>query len=149
MNVKINLTQKIDWDFILQVRNSESVRIACHNTSIITPDEHEKYIKKISKNPNAFIWIILVDDQKAGYIKIIDSEWGAALKEEFRGKGVGTIAYNLVFDKLKKIGFKKLTATVKVDRNTSLTFEEKTGWKKKDMIYKDGKEYAYLLEKYL
>ena len=47
----------------------------------------------------------------------------------------------------KKLGLKKLTAQVKIDRETPLKFEMDTGWINKGFIYKDNKPYAYKLEK--
>ena len=52
--------------------------------------------------------------------------------------------------KAKKLGLTKLTAQVKMDRETSIEFEMKTGWIKKEIIpYKNDKDadIAYLFEK--
>ena len=135
--------------FILLLRNQESVRRECHNTGIIDTATHLNYMKKLENSPNAYQWIVMCDNQNVGYIKIINLEFGSSLKEEFRGKGIGTKAYELVFEEVKKMGLKKLTADVKINRNTPIKFEEKTGWKKIGLSYRDGKPYAYKLEKEL
>ena len=42
-----------------------------------------------------------------------------------------------------------LTATIKIDRTIPFDFEEKLGWIKKEIIYKDGKPERYYIEKNL
>jgi|TARA_B110001454_G_scaffold216792_1_gene240697 hypothetical protein len=54
-----------------------------------------------------------------------------------------------MFLEARKLGLKKLFATVKIERLTPLTFEEKLGWVKKKTLYKHNKPYGYLIEKIL
>ena len=140
-----NVTRK-DWKFILALRNQDSVRMACHDTSKISYLTHVKYMESLEKNSKAFHWIITYNEKDVGYIKIIDLELGSSIKDSFQGMGIGTKAYSLVFKEAKKLGLTKLTALVKTDRLTSLKFEEKTGWKKIGIEYKNKKPYAYKLE---
>ena len=149
MNISLRTVKQTDWKFILELRNQESVRMACHDTSITEPKTHFEYMKKLKKNPNAYQWIIMENGNDEGYIKIVDLEFGSSLKDEFRGKGIGTKAYDLVFKEAKKLGLKKLKATVKLNRKTPIHFEKKTGWKNLGIIYKNEKPYAYKLEKVL
>ena len=149
MTVKIREVIKKDWDFILKIRNQSSSRLAFHDTSIASLDTHRNYMRKLRDDPNAFQWIIMFDKKPVGYIKIVNSELGSVLQDGYKGIGIGTKAYELVFLKAKKLGINKLTATVKVNRPTSLSFEEKLGWIKKKTIYKDDKPYCYYIEKIL
>ena len=71
------------------------------------------------------------------------------LLNDYRGRGIGKLAYALVFKEAKKLGLTKITAQVKINRETSLEFEMKTGWVKKGIIYKNNKPYAFSLEKSL
>ena len=147
MNVKIRPVEKKDWKFILHLRNLEDIRLAFHDSSIINDETHLKYMQKMEANPNFFQWIITYNKKDVGYIKIDGLVFGSMLLNEYRGKGIGKQAYALVFKKAKKLGLTKLTAQVKMDRETSIEFEMKTGWIKKEIIYKNNKPYAYSLEK--
>ena len=149
MSVKIKLVEEKDWEFILQLRNQEDVRLACHDTSIIDSKTHLEYMQKMKTNPNFFHWIITYNQKNVGYIKIVNLEFGSMLLNDYRGKGIGKQAYALVFKEAKKLGLTKLTAQVKINRKTSLEFEMKTGWVKKGIIYKNNKPYAFSLEKSL
>ena len=147
MNVKIRPVEKKDWKFILHLRNLEDIRLSFHDSSIINDETHLKYMQKMEANPNFFQWIITYNKKDVGYIKIDGLVFGSMLLNEYRGKGIGKQAYALVFNEAKKLGLTKLTAQVKMDRETSIEFEMKTGWIKKEIIYKNNKPYAYSLEK--
>ena len=147
MSVKIRPVEKKDWKFILHLRNLEDIRLAFHDSSIINDETHLKYMQKMEANPNFFQWIITYNKKDVGYIKIDGLVFGSMLLNKYRGKGIGKQAYALVFKEAKKLGLTKLTAQVKMDRETSIEFEMKTGWIKKEIIYKNNKPYAYSLEK--
>lgn len=147
--VSLRNVTKNDWKFILSIRNQDSVRTTCHDTSKISYLTHMVYMKSLVNNPNAFHWIITFERKDVGYIKIIDLEFGSSIKDGYQGMGIGTKAYSLVFKEAKKLGLTKLTASVKIDRLTPLKFEEKTGWKKIGFDYKNSKLYAYKLERKL
>ncbi len=149
MNIVIKEVSEQDWDFILTIRNQHSSRIAFHDTTVASSDTHEKYMKKLRDNPNAFQWVIFYESKPVGYIKIVDSDLGSFLLDGYKGKGIGTNAYKLVFHEAKKLGLQKLTATVKVQRPTSIEFEKKLGWEIKKIINKDNKPYSYYIEKIL
>jgi GNAT superfamily N-acetyltransferase len=149
MKIRIREATKNDWKFILKLRNQESSRLAFFNTSTVDCDTHVSYMTKLTNNPTDHHWIIVFDDKDVGYIKIVNTELGSNLLDGYRRKGIGTAAYKLVFEEAKKLGFKKLNAEVKIDRPIPLTFEEKTGWKKIKLIYKNKKPYSYKIERIL
>ena len=134
MSVKIRSVEKKDWKFILHLRNLEDIRLAFHDSSIINDETHLKYMQKMEANPNFFQWIITYNKKDVGYIKIDGLVFGSMLLNEYRGKGIGKQAYALVFKEAKKLGLTKITAQVKMDRETSIEFEMKTGWIKKEII---------------
>jgi L-amino acid N-acyltransferase YncA len=102
---------------------------------------------KITSNTTDHHWIVISDNKDVGYIKIVNNDLGSNLLSEYKRKGIGSAAYKLVFEEAKKIGLTKLTAQVKINRETSLEFEMKTGWIKKEIIYKNNKPYAFSLER--
>ena len=149
MNVELRRVEKKDWGFILHLRNQEEVRLASHDTSIIGDETHLKYMQEMTADRKIFHWIITYNKKDVGYIKIGDLEFGSMLLNDYRGRGIGKLAYALVFKEAKKLGLTKITAQVKINRETSLEFEMKTGWVKKSIIYKNNKPYAFSLEKSL
>jgi len=147
--VSLRHVTRDDWRFILSLRNQNSVRTTCHDTSKINYSDHMLYMESLEKNSNAYHWIVTFDKMDVGYIKIIDLEFGSSIKDGYQGMGIGTKAYSLVFKEAKKLGLSKLTASVKIDRLTPLKFEEKTGWKKIGLDYKNNALYGYKLERIL
>ena len=149
MKVRMRKISKNDWRFILKLRNQESSRLSFHDTSTVDWDTHVSYMSKITNKPTDHHWIVTCNNKDVGYVKIVNNVFGANLLDGYKRKGIGSAAYKLVFEEAKKLGFKKLTAEVKIDRSTPLTFEEKTGWKKIKLIYKKKKPYSYKIEKIL
>ena len=149
MKIGIRKVSKKDWEFILHLRNQEEVRLASHDTSIIDDETHLKYMQEMTVDKKKIHWIITYNKKDVGYIKIGDLEFGSMLLNDYRGRGIGKLAYALVFKEAKKLGLTKITAQVKINRETSLEFEMKTGWVKKGIIYKNNKPYAFSLEKSL
>ena len=149
MSVKIRPVEKKDWKFILHLRNLEDIRLSFHDSSIINDETHLKYMQKMVVDKEKNHWIITYNKKDVGYIRLGNLEFGSMLLSDYRGRGIGKQAYTLVFEEAKKLGLTKLTAQVKINRETSLEFEMKTGWVKKEIIYKNNKPYAFSLEKSL
>lgn len=149
MNIQIRNISDEDWDFIRKIRNQKSSREAFHDTTIASKEKHKAYMIKLRDNSNAFQWIVEYEGKSVGYIKIVNGDLGSFLLDGFKGKGVGTNAYNLVFEEAKKLGLKKIKATVKIDRPTPIKFEEKLGWKIVKTVYKNEHPYSYYIEKIL
>lgn len=149
MRISLRPVTQRDWRSILEMRNEPQVRLACHDTSMIMFDTHKEYMEKLNSNPDAHQWTICCGDEVIGHVKIVAGELGYMLKKGFRGKGLGVKFHELVFVEAKKLGIKKLKDTIKVHNNASLKLALKTGFVSKGLIYKDGKSYAYVLEKRL
>ena len=149
MSIQIREVTNTDWDFILKIRNQKNSLVDFHDTSSVSSETHYEYMKKLRMDPKTFQWIIVFEGKDVGYIKIIGTELGSNMLDGFRRKGIGTNAYKLVFEEARKKGLKKLTATVKINRTTSLDFETKLGWVKKNIIYKNGDPYSIYIEKEL
>ncbi|HEX7179572.1 MAG TPA: GNAT family N-acetyltransferase [Nitrososphaeraceae archaeon] len=149
MRISLRPVSQKDWMSILEIRNEPQVRLACHDTSLIIYETHSEYMKKLDSNPDAHQWVICFGDEVIGHVKIIAGELGYMLKKGFRGKGIGVKFHELVFLQAKNLGIKKLKDTIKVNNNASLKLALKTGFVSKGLIYKDGKPYAYVLEKIL
>lgn len=149
MNLRLRPVFQNDWKFILKLRNQDSVRTACHDTSIIDLESHIAYMKKLEKDSDSHHWIIVCDDYDVGYIKIVKGEYGYMLKDEYMGKGLGKKHFELVFEKAASLNIPKLTGTIRLEQSIPLKMALKAGFIKKGIIYKEEKPYAYYLEKFL
>jgi RimJ/RimL family protein N-acetyltransferase len=149
MEVKLREVTPHDWQFILDIRNDEEVRMACHDTSIIDFETHAKYMENLSRDTNSHQWIVVCDNKDVGHTKIVNGEFGYMLKKEFRGKGIGKKIYELVFEEARKMRLDLVHITIKVDQPVPLRVAQKVGFVQTGLTFKDGKPYAYTLEKNL
>jgi len=147
VNVKLRKVEPKDWEFILNMRNQDDIRFACHDSSIIDYETHKEYMKRLDLDPNSHQWIVVYEEQDVGHTKIIGEEFGYMIKDGFRGKGIGTKIYELVFEEAKKLGIKRLHDTIKIDKPIPLKVAKKVGFIEKGIIKKDGKPYAFSLDK--
>lgn len=149
VNVSLRPVHRKDWQFILDVRNQEEVRIACHDTKIIDFEEHRQYMEKLEKDPSAYQWIITCNGKDVGHTKIIGEELGYMITDEHRGRGIGTKFHQLVFEEAKKLGIAKLKDTIKITNQPSLKLALRTGFSQTGVIFKEDRPYAFTLEKIL
>jgi RimJ/RimL family protein N-acetyltransferase len=149
VNVSLRPVTRKDWTFILQIRNEPDVRLACHDTSVISFDAHTNYMAKLETDPDVHQWIICSEGENVGHVKIVHGELGYMLKNGYRGKGLGTKFHELVFIEARKLGIKKLKDTIKLDNRASLNLAVKTGFMNLGIIFKGSKPYAHVLEKRL
>jgi len=147
LDVKLRSVSKDDWDFILTIRNDQSVRDASYDTSIISKDDHYQYMKKINNDSKCYQWIITNNDENIGHTKLIHGDFGYMLKKEFRGKGFGTVIYRRVFSESKKIGIKKIAVYIKLNQKIPLHIALKVGFVQKSIIKKNNVEYYHYLIK--
>ena len=148
MTVTLRSVSKDDWDFILTIRNDESVRDASYDTSIISKSDHFEYMKKINNDSKCYQWIITNDDENIGYVKLIHGDFGYVIKKEFRGKGFGTLLYKAVFSELKKIGIKRIFGYIKLNQTIPLRLALKVGFIQKSIIKKNNVEYYYVIKSF-
>lgn len=149
LTVSLRSVKKSDWQFILEIRNQKEVRMACHDTTIIEYTTHEKYMQKLENDPNCYHWIVKLDDEDVGYVKLINGEFGYMVKDGYRGKGIGKKIFSLVFEEAKKRKMKSLHGIIKIEQSIPYKVATKMGFVQKKIINKDGKPYAYYLEKNL
>ena len=148
MTVTLRSVSKDDWDFILTIRNDQSVRDASYDTSIISKSDHFEYMKKINNDSKCYQWIITNDDENIGYVKLIHGDFGYVIKKEFRGKGFGTLLYKAVFSELKKIGIKRIFGYIKLNQTIPLRLALKVGFIQKGIIKKNNVEYYYVIKSF-
>ena len=136
--MEINLldVNKNAWDFILDLRNADFSNFY-EQEKHLNKEEHYKYLLNQETNPNFYHWLINYQSQNIGYIRIKDYDVGIMIKKEFQNKGFATIALQLVVEKARELGIKKLIALVKPENLGSKKiflkndFKEKLQWLEK------------------
>jgi RimJ/RimL family protein N-acetyltransferase len=129
---------KSHWDFILDLRNEDFSNFY-HQEKPLTKEDHYNYLSTQEKNPNFHHWIIIYKSQNIGYVRIKDNDVGIMIQKKFQNKGFATLALNLVEEKARELGIKKLIALVKPENQGSKkiflknNFEEKMHWLEKNL----------------
>lgn len=127
----VNLT---DTGSLFEWRNSPAIWRYYLNPRAVSADEHEKWFNSIISHPTKKIYIALVEDQPAGYIRfdvispsIIELSW--CLAQKFHGKGLGK---RLLREGLKANPFpqiKQINAIIHNDNLASVKIAESNGFK--------------------
>ncbi len=107
-----------DWDFILDLRNS-SFEFFYKQNIPLEKTEHYEYMKRQSINSKFHHWIITLDDNSVGYIRILENDVGIMIKKDYQNMGIASKALQLVEIKAKELGISKLVALVVKDNESS------------------------------
>jgi len=124
-----------DEAFILQVRNSEDVRIWSKNQEIISEMEHARWLGAQLYDVKALLWIIEDENQPLGYIRGKEIEkrtWklSFALASKARGRGYGYLALQQACKLLiESHQAQRLVAEVISANSVGLHLLKKTGFK--------------------
>ena len=76
---------------------------------------------------------IMYDNQKVGIISLGEKQdkvlsWGTAILEEYRGKGIGTKAFELILVEAKKQGYTKIISSCAKSNIVSRNLHRKVGF---------------------
>lgn len=93
--------QPDDIERIRQWRNLPHVAQYMYTDHLITPEEHEKWFRRILQDPSCRYWIIVCDGQDVGVANIYNLEqsnqrcyWAFYVASpDVRGKGVGSFRF--------------------------------------------------------
>ena len=135
MRFRLRKVTNTDWDIIYKIRNNEKIRKFMLNNKPFDMKDHYNYLKNQEKNPNFFNWMIIFEDNEVGYVRILDLDVSIMIKNEFQGKGFGTIALELLEEEARKIGLEKLKAKILVDNHSSEAIFLKNGFIKNKSIF--------------
>lgn len=93
-----------DWEILLQWRNDEATRKNSHNTDIVQPEQHIKWLQSVINNPNRMLYIAEDNGVLVGTVRADKEESGYELSwtiaPEARGKGYGKQMVKLLSDQL-------------------------------------------------
>ena len=132
------------WGYILDLRNSDSVRKECYDTNMIPMENHIAYMKKFQTNDHWHQWIISVNGKIVGHAKIVDGEFGYMLDSKYRGKGYGSQLCKKIIEECERIECNSLMAIIRSNNQNSISMVENNGFKKTETKKINNEEYVVL-----
>lgn len=127
MIISLRNVKKDDWNFIMNLRN-DLYKFFYIQKKPLTKKEHYSYMKKQSKNPDFYHWMIRYEQNDVGYVRILNNDVGIMIKKEFQNKGIASHVLKLVEKEAKKIGLKKLIALISVKNKPSMKIFTKNNY---------------------
>lgn len=127
--VTLRKVKQTDWDYILKLRNEPSFKRYFYDQHKITKREHYSYLRQQKSNKKFFNWIILLDNTRVGYIRILNNDVSIMIDPKFHGKGIGTKALKLLEKEAKKVKIKKLVGRVMLRNRKSTMIFKKNNYK--------------------
>jgi RimJ/RimL family protein N-acetyltransferase len=130
-NVKLREMNESDVEYTYLLRNSPEIRKWMFNGKEIDHDEHIRYWKK--RLGDGHCYIIIHIDQRVGLVKLDKGERGYEvdiyLDPRAQGKGIGTVALNLLLQKAAEQDITEIFARIKEGNGVSKKIFEKNGFK--------------------
>ncbi len=111
MDIQLIEPTKSDWDFILELRNND-FQYFYEQNSPISKDAHYQYMESHVNDSHFHQWIISLDGNRVGYVRILNEDVGIMVKKEFRGKKIASKALELLEKEAVDLGIKKLIARI-------------------------------------
>lgn len=142
--MKIRSADSSDFLDILSWRNDPLSRKMFRNDNEVTPEEHEKWLGCILKNPLIKIYIGIAGEEKIGICRfdanepITSVEISINLNPKMRGRNLSYDFLAKCIKEYKKSHETKLTATVRKINQPSLKIFERKGF---NMVREDDKFY--------
>ena len=134
--MKLRIANNEDIDFLLKLRNEQTVRQVSLNTELIPLSEHKEWFSKKTSSDKCSIFIIVKGGKQdsIGQVRIDAlpgsiAEISIALVKSERGNGYGTKAIELALLKAKKKNFKEAKARIKSFNKGSLNAFGACGFK--------------------
>jgi len=127
LNVNLRSVTQSDWDFILSLRNNFFTNFDLQ-TKPLTKSEHYEYLEHQKNNPKFHHWMITLNGEIVGYLRLLNFDVGIMLKKDFQNKGIASYALGLVEKEAKLLGISKLIAKVQVENIGSRKIFEKNNY---------------------
>ncbi len=135
MNVYLRDVTEQDKELLFQWANDKEVRKKSFSSGQIEYEEHCVWFDKMMHNEQLLQWILQVDEQSVGQIRLTlqgeNAEVGYSICAERRGEGFGTLILYLAAQRVKDEfpDIKRITAKVKPDNVASIKAFERNGYK--------------------
>jgi len=130
LNVNLIPATQSNWDFILSLRNNFFINFDLQ-TKPLTKSEHYEYLEHQKNNAEFHHWMIVLNGEIVGYLRLLGFDVGIMLKKEFQNKGIASYALELLEKEAKLLGISKLIAKVQVENISSRKIFEKNNYKTK------------------
>lgn len=127
--VTLRKVKQSDWDYILKLRSEPNFKRYFYDQHKITKREHYSYLRQQKNNKFFSNWIILFNNARVGYVRVLNNDVSIMIDSRFHGKGIGTKALKLLEKEAKKLKIKKLVGRVMLRNRKSATIFKKNNYK--------------------
>lgn len=122
-----------DSEALWRIRNSEGVRATSHTSSVIPRANHDAWFVKYRANPNNLCWVVVVNDEVAGYCRVDEALVSIAVDERFKGQGLGKLLLAEAVNQSKS-RWPIIKAEVQTDNIASIKLFEKVGFHQTEVV---------------
>ena len=142
MEIRLRRSEERDKDFLLQLRNEDSVRAQFWNTERVDAPTHDAWFKSALENPKRRLYVIEADGAPCGQARFDIDERGesaevsVAVAERFRGHGIGSIALRAAGELFIKDfpDVKKIVAHIKTGNPASVRAFKNAGYENRGVV---------------
>lgn len=126
---------------IFKWRNHPDIRKNSFNTDTLLWNEHERWFKEKSKDPNSKIYVACYEDEKIGMVRFDEKDdvikVSVMLNPDFLGKGIGSEVIRLGKDRFinEKKPCKPIIAEIKTGNIASIKAFQKAGYEESCVVY--------------
>ncbi len=103
---QLRLAKEEDKDLLLEWANDSLVRKNSFKSNQIEKDEHEKWFHRLMESSNEYIYIYVVNDCEAGYVRITlvenTAEIHYSICSAMRNNGLAKRMLNLLIEELQR-----------------------------------------------
>ena len=153
MDITLRKALVEDSEILLTWRNEPSTIPWMSSTRALSFNEHNSWFKKIIHDPNCLFFIIEFDFEPIGQIRYhLTSNMknyarvSINITQKMHGKGIASIAFSKGNEIIRDLKFApKIFAYVRQDNIGSIKAMENAGYKKSDIIEKDGIKHLVML----
>lgn len=124
MSIELRPAGPADGPLLLAWRNDPVTRAAAFSTGEVAPGEHEAWLRRKLADPRATLWMILLDGEPAGQLRLDaaadgTAEVSLAVAPHARGRGIARAALALAAAQAPA-GVRELVARIKEDNIASV-----------------------------
>ncbi len=130
-----------DINDLFKWRNHPEIRKNSFNTNAVSWDEHERWFRAKSNDPNTAIYIAYCKEDKIGSIRFESKDdtikISVMLNPDFLGRGFGSKVIRLGTERFikEKNTEKPIHAEIKIDNRASIKAFQKAGYKENHLVF--------------
>ena len=134
-NIILRRAELDDMMLLYQWVNDPVVRENSFNPAIISLEEHQKWFNEKINNPNEAIFILLIDEQPVGQVRLSRNQdkmlISYSVASSYRGQGYGKLILKMVEDQINDEDI-KLIGQVKKSNTASRLIFQSLGYREKE-----------------